>query len=135
MKNFPDVIFYFYIASKPLFIVRFSYFNIILNLILFIALCVGFKIQNWSVNYWLDKGASPDKLVVAVPAYGRSFTLINTQNTSIGAPANTSGLAGPFTREPGVLAYYEVSRTLPARVGRLPWARWGTQEKASCFHS
>ena len=58
--------------------------------------------------------------------YGRSFTLANSQNTSIGAPIIEGGgegrsipycmasllyksfLAGPYTKEEGILAYFEV---------------------------
>lgn len=63
--------------------------------------------------------------------YGRSFTLANSQNTSVGASIIEGGgegkinrwssiqgfvltypfsLAGPYTKEEGILAYFEVMR-------------------------
>jgi len=59
-----------------------------------------------SVNFWIANGASPEKLVVGIPLYGRSFTLTNPQNTIVGASA-TEGVAGPITEEEGFLAYIE----------------------------
>ncbi|PVD37774.1 hypothetical protein C0Q70_00375 [Pomacea canaliculata] len=63
---------------------------------------------NWSVSYWLDKGASPEKLVVGLPSYGRSFTLANKKDNGVGAPTNGPGHPGPYSRESGILTYYEI---------------------------
>ncbi|XP_077979652.1 putative chitinase 10 [Glandiceps talaboti] len=65
----------------------------------------------WAVNYWLDGGCPPSKLLVGMPTYGRSFTLSSSQN-GMGAPANGGGDAGTFTRESGFLAYYEICQNL-----------------------
>ena len=40
--------------------------------------------------------------------YGRGFTLADNNNNGIGAPVSGAGRAGPFSREAGTLAYYEV---------------------------
>ncbi|RWS00806.1 chitinase 4-like protein [Dinothrombium tinctorium] len=63
------------------------------------------------LQLWLDMGAPRHKLIVGVPFYGRSYTLENKCNHSLGAPTKkgVAGLPGPFTKEPGSLAYYEVS--------------------------
>lgn len=63
---------------------------------------------NWSVNYWLQQGASPEKLMLGVGSYGRSFTLDKATVNGINAPANQKGQAGPYTREPGSLGYNEI---------------------------
>lgn len=53
-------------------------------------------------------GADRDKLVVGIPTYGRSYTLLNPLATEIGSPADGPGEQGDATREKGYLAYYEV---------------------------
>ncbi|XP_058795563.1 chitotriosidase-1-like isoform X2 [Phymastichus coffea] len=63
---------------------------------------------NASVHYWLENGAPAEKLVLGVPFYGRGFTLANSQMNGIGAPANQPSMAGPYTRESGVLGYNEI---------------------------
>ena len=46
--------------------------------------------------------------MLGLPTYGRSFTIHNPLDMSVGVPAS-AGYAGDFTREEGFLAYYEVS--------------------------
>lgn len=54
-------------------------------------------------------GADPNKLVLGIPTYGRSYTLFNPEAYEIGSPADGPGDMGEATRENGYLAYYEVS--------------------------
>ena len=61
-----------------------------------------------SVDFWLDSGMDPDKLVLGLATYGRSFQLRQTCNNDLLAPAKGGGTAGPYTREAGFLAYYEI---------------------------
>lgn len=56
----------------------------------------------------MKAGADPDKLVLGIPTYGRSYTLVNPDSTDIGSPADEPGEKGEFTKEKGYLAYYEV---------------------------
>lgn len=63
-----------------------------------------------TVKYYLKAGAEPKKLVVGIPTYGRSYTLLNSDNHEIGAPANGPGLEGEFTKEGGLLAYFEICK-------------------------
>lgn len=62
----------------------------------------------YSVKALLDMGAPASKVVLGVPFYGRSFTLSNPAVNGIGAPAKGAGTAGPTTKEPGMLSYYEI---------------------------
>ena len=67
--------------------------------------------QAFSAIYWLYLGASPDKLNIGLPLYGRTFTLQDPNVTSVGAPATAAGKAGRFTQEDGYLSFYEVTTT------------------------
>lgn len=64
-------------------------------------LCVDF-----AVNYWIKKGAPPHKLIMGVPAYGRTWTLAGS-DTSPGAAAAGAGREGRHVRERGSLPFFE----------------------------
>lgn len=57
----------------------------------------------------MKQGAPKEKLMIGMPTYGRSFTLVDKDKFDIGAPASGGGVAGNFTNESGFLSYYEVS--------------------------
>ncbi|GAV08067.1 hypothetical protein RvY_17816-1 [Ramazzottius varieornatus] len=65
-----------------------------------------------AVKLWLNNGCPPNKIVVGVPFYGRSFTLADARNTTPGSLAAGGGETGPFSREPGFLAYFEICSLL-----------------------
>lgn len=64
------------------------------------------------MNYWKNNGAPAEKLIVGFPTYGHNFILSNPSNTGIGAPTSGAGAAGPYTRQAGFWAYYEVGTKL-----------------------
>ncbi|XP_071042934.1 endochitinase [Parasteatoda tepidariorum] len=66
----------------------------------------------WSVKYYIKKGADPKKLVLGIPTYGRSFQLADPDETDIGAAAEGAGEKGDATREKGYLAYYEICQKI-----------------------
>lgn len=66
-------------------------------------------LKNFSINYWIEKGAPPEKIILGMGTYGRSFTLQRAEVNGFGAPAPQKGQAGPYTREGGSLGYNEVS--------------------------
>lgn len=80
--------------------------------------------QDYAVGYVLRLGAPAGKLVMGIPTYGRTFTLASSE-TGVGAPISGPGTAGRFTKEEGILAYYEVrlgeKARLPLRPASLPW--------------
>ncbi|UYV76732.1 Cht7 [Cordylochernes scorpioides] len=65
-------------------------------------------VQEYVVKEWLSRGTPPQKLLVGLPTFGRSFTLANTSLTDVGAPAEGGGLPGRSTGEKGLLAFSEV---------------------------
>uniref|UniRef100_A0A182IVC1 chitinase n=1 Tax=Anopheles atroparvus TaxID=41427 RepID=A0A182IVC1_ANOAO len=71
-----------------------------------------------SVSYWIRQGAPVAKLILGVPAYARTFTLADTANSALRAPSTGPGMAGPYTSQPGYLAYHEVCTHF------LPGASW-----------
>jgi chitinase len=62
---------------------------------------------DYAVNYWLEQGASADKLVMGAATYGRTWTLDDPAEAGMYAPASLPGSPGNYTRSPGTLAYNE----------------------------
>ena len=63
--------------------------------------------QNYTMNYWVEKGADKKKLIMGMPMYGQAFTMNSPSPSGLGAPGG-KGIAGEFTRQEGFTAYYEV---------------------------
>ncbi|XP_004459101.1 chitotriosidase-1 [Dasypus novemcinctus] len=87
---------------------------------------------DFAVQLWLQKGVPASKLILGMPTYGRTFTLASSSDTGVGAPATGPGSPGPFTREGGLLAYYEVCSWKGASKHRIkdqkvPYAFQGNQ--------
>ncbi|GAB1605895.1 acidic mammalian chitinase-like isoform X1, partial [Argonauta hians] len=62
----------------------------------------------WAMNYWLSKGIPNWKLNMGIATYGRGFTLASPTNTNPGSPILGPSPAGTYTRQAGILAYYEI---------------------------
>lgn len=63
----------------------------------------------YSAKEWVKQGAPKEKLMIGMPTYGRSFTLVDPTKFDIGAPASGGGEPGKYTNEAGFMSYYEVS--------------------------
>ncbi|XP_060080739.1 probable chitinase 10 [Ylistrum balloti] len=66
--------------------------------------------QDWGVTHWLSNGAPPEKLMLGIATYGRTFRTDNGKE--MGDIAMGPGRPGKFTSEAGFLAYYEVCQYL-----------------------
>lgn len=80
---------------------------------------------NFSMTYWLEQGVPANKLVMAVPAYGQSFTLSKKPQPKETTPGFNVRVSGPgrpgeSTKSPGILAYYEVRRFIDKRIFSVP---------------
>nr|CAD7445392.1 unnamed protein product [Timema bartmani] len=77
--------------------------------------------RDFSAREWVKQGAPKEKLMIGMPTYGRSFTLIDPTKFDIGAPASGGGVAGKYTGEAGFMSYYEVCDFLHAENTTLVW--------------
>ncbi|XP_040851849.1 chitinase-3-like protein 1 isoform X1 [Ochotona curzoniae] len=91
-----------------------------------------FSNADYTVGYVMRRGVPANKLLLGIPAFGKSFTLASSE-TGVGVPILGPGLPGRFTKEEGILAYYEICDFLQgATVHRLlgqqvPYATKGNQ--------
>lgn len=78
---------------------------------------------DFAMQLLVKNGAARDKLIMGVPFYGQSFQLqrVYTSLVGEGTPASGPGTPGEFTRQPGMLSYYEICglvRKQKWRIGR-----------------
>lgn len=59
------------------------------------------------VSYWLQRGLSASKLNMGIPFFGNSWTLSSSAVRPLSMTSGP-GAAGPFTKKPGELAFYEI---------------------------
>ena len=68
--------------------------------------------KDWTASYYVSKGADRSKILIGIPGYGRCFNLKSPQTNGMGASVTGPCAAGTYTREAGILSYYEVSKRL-----------------------
>ncbi|XP_063216325.1 probable chitinase 10 [Bacillus rossius redtenbacheri] len=76
---------------------------------------------DFSAREWVKQGAPREKLMIGMPTYGRSFSLVDPAKFDIGSPASGGGAAGRYTGEPGFMSYYEVCDFLHGDNTTLVW--------------
>jgi chitinase len=65
--------------------------------------------QEYAVKALISGGADPKKLLLGLSFYGQSYRLADMEGKEgPGAPAAGPGEPGEFTKQPGMLAYYEI---------------------------
>ena len=66
----------------------------------------------YSVNYWIAKGAPKEKLVMGMHFNGHTFTLQDPCQNSIGSPTVGPGNAGPYSKQKGSLGFNVICEML-----------------------
>ncbi|GAB0094588.1 Probable chitinase 2 [Sergentomyia squamirostris] len=65
---------------------------------------------NTTISHLLARGASPSKLVLGLPFYGRTFLAQGEGN--FGDPTDDKGFPGPYTKESGFMGFNEICDTV-----------------------
>ncbi|KAJ8360534.1 hypothetical protein SKAU_G00170590 [Synaphobranchus kaupii] len=65
-------------------------------------------VSDFAMRYWRDNGVPVEKLRMGFATYGRTFRLANAASNGVGDTTTGPASAGPFTREAGFWAYYEI---------------------------
>jgi chitinase len=76
---------------------------------------------DFAAKEWVRQGAPLEKLIIGMPVYGRTFTLVDSAKFDIGAEADGGGKAGRYTGEEGFLSYYEICDFLHEGNTTLVW--------------
>ncbi|XP_040087982.1 oviduct-specific glycoprotein isoform X2 [Oryx dammah] len=66
------------------------------------------KSSAYVMNYWRQLGVPPEKLLMGLPTYGRTFHLLRASQNELRAEAVGPAAPGKYTKQAGFLAYYEV---------------------------
>ncbi|TKC46926.1 hypothetical protein EI555_012005, partial [Monodon monoceros] len=66
------------------------------------------KSSAYAMNYWRKLGAAPEKLLMGLPTYGRTFRLLKASKNELWAEAVGPASPGKYTKQAGFLAYYEI---------------------------
>lgn len=76
---------------------------------------------DYALNLLIKEGAKRSKLIVGVPFYGQTFTLEEKArgNVGEGTLSRGPGKPGEFTRQPGMLAYYEICENIRNKQWRV----------------
>lgn len=63
---------------------------------------------NFTINYWISQGADSHKLVLGIPMFGNTFKLSSKEDNGLYAYTSGPGDVGEHSKNPGILAYYEI---------------------------
>lgn len=79
----------------------------------------------FTVDYLIKLGASPSKIVIGIPFYGRTF--ITSHEGNFDDPSNDVGFQGVYTRENGFMGYNEICKLLTDKTSG--WTNsWNTEK-------
>lgn len=67
----------------------------------------------FTIDYLIKLGASPSKIVMGLPFYGRTF--VTRLEGNMGDASNEIGFLGDYTRESGFMGYNEICTQLKNR--------------------
>lgn len=84
---------------------------------------------DYTMQLLVKLGARREKLIMSIPFYGQSFTLAQASQRLVGEGVASSGAgeAGELTKQPGMLAYYEICQ----RIRKQKWQTGRDAERKS----
>lgn len=56
----------------------------------------------------MKNGVQREQLILGIPFFARTYTLLEPLKTRPGSPALDYGIESEYTQQPGIMAYYEV---------------------------
>ncbi|GLJ54268.1 hypothetical protein SUGI_1164170 [Cryptomeria japonica] len=65
--------------------------------------------SSYGITSWIESGLPPEKLVMGMPLYGKSWVLKSQNQTGIGAPAVAAGPKQSTSDESGIMFYSEIT--------------------------
>lgn len=77
------------------------------------------------VQDWLAKGCAPQKLVLGVALFGRTYLLDDPLDNTVGAVTIGAADPGPYSNEPGYLGYCEFCQNLTGSEWTKKWDEVG----------
>lgn len=89
-----------------------------------------FSFQEYTIEHLINLGASPSKIVLGLPFYGRTF-VAHTTTGQLGDEADEAGFQGPYTKENGFMGYNEICTTLQNDTWQITWDHKTSQAVAS----
>lgn len=88
---------------------------------------------NYTINMYISKGLDRNKIVVGIPTYGHTFTLVNVNNPSVGSPASGIGSLGGlgFVDYPDVCMFLRDNKNVVEvnyeQAARVPYLHLGKE--------
>ncbi|KAG8281473.1 Belongs to the glycosyl hydrolase 18 [Homalodisca vitripennis] len=62
-----------------------------------------------TVKYYIDELQCPShKIVLGIPFYGHTYTMVDTSPAQFGVPVSGPGTVGTYTKSTGIQTYYEI---------------------------
>ncbi|XP_050736173.1 chitinase-3-like protein 1 isoform X1 [Eriocheir sinensis] len=84
----------------------------------------------WAAKYWLSKGLPREKLVVTIPSFANTWTLLSSGWNKVGAPAVGLGIMQGHMTYPKVCGFLQGSGQRWDKASRVPYA-WRSREWVS----
>lgn len=73
---------------------------------------------DFAIQYWIQNGAEPSKLLLGMGAYGRGFVLADPEDNGLYASANGPIEAGRYTQQAGFWGYNEYCEKIKSEPGQ-----------------
>ncbi|ETN66512.1 brain chitinase and chia [Anopheles darlingi] len=77
------------------------------------------------VRHWMSNGCPASKIVLGVPLFGRTYTLADSGSHGLAARSTGPGTSGPYTRDPGYRAYFEICEEMKQSTWTVEWDAQG----------